>query len=86
MLYLIVKILDIVEPLLEHFVSIQVYMLGDIDGEWTGTIISGLTPKGERLVGSLSTLIDNTMVMLAQLSTMFPGINDYWYNTSTLGN
>ena len=86
MLYLIVKILAIVESLLEHFVSINVFMLGDVDGEWTGTIISAITPKGDRLIGALSTLLDNSMVMLAQLSTMFPAVNNYWYNTTIVGN
>ena len=87
MLYLIVKILSLVESLMEHFVAIQVQVNGDVDGEWTGTIISDVTPKGERIIGALSTLIDNSLVMLAQLSTMFPSAqNNGWYNTTVTGN
>jgi len=72
MLYLIVKILDIVEYLLEHFVNISVTMTEDLEHQWSGTILSQMTEKGDRLLGSLSTIIDNSMIMIAQLSTMFP--------------
>ena len=85
MIALIVKILDIVEALLNHFVQVSLHFTEQADHEWNGTIISLVTPKGERLVGALATIIDNAMIMVAQLSVMFPLPSSLTYNTIDAG-
>lgn len=72
MLALIVKALAIVENLLEHWIVPNILINSDGNNEWFGYAYANMTYKGERLVGSLSTLIDNGLIMLAQLSVMFP--------------
>ena len=79
MLMLLVKALALVENLLEHWVVPNILIYSDGDNEWFGYAYANMTFKGERLIGSLSTLIDNGLIMLAQLSVMFPIANGVPY-------
>ena len=79
MVYLLVKALSLVEQLLEHWVTPNIWFVRDADNEWFGYAYANMTLKGERLIGSISTLIDNGLIMLAQLSVMFPAANNVFY-------
>jgi len=79
MLMLLVKALALVENLLEHWVVPNILIVSDGNNEWFGYAYANMTFKGERLIGSISTLIDNGLIMLAQLSVMFPIANGVAY-------
>jgi len=86
MIALIVKLLDIVEGLLEHFVAVNMHFTQDVDNQWAGYYFSNITPKGDRLIGSLSTIIDNVLIMIAQLSVQFPLPSSVPYISTAVGN
>ena len=68
MMLLIVKLLDLVEDLLDHFVNVQGTMFWQNDTmQIQGSVSSTLTPKGNETVGALSTVVHIGSIFLAQL-------------------
>jgi len=68
MIVLIVKLLDLVEALLDHFVDTTGTMFWmNADNQWQGNIVSIVTEKGNATVGALSTVIHIGLIFLAQL-------------------
>lgn len=68
MMLLMVKLFDLIEALLDHFVNVQgtMFWQNDVD-QWQGSIASTLTEKGNETVGALSTVVHIGSVFLAQL-------------------
>ena len=74
MLYLVVKLLDLVEVLLDHFVNVTgTYWVMGSDYQWRMDLNSDLTHKGNETVGAVSTVIHLGSVFLAQLMLLFSG-------------
>jgi len=72
MLLLIVKLIDLVEALLDHFVNVTGTMfwttnMSEGGYQWQGNIYSLVTPKGNETVGALATVIHIGSIFLAQL-------------------
>lgn len=76
MIFLIGKLMEMAEGLLDHFVIIVGDFTQQPDYEWTGWISSNLTQKGEETVGALSTVIHMGSMFLAQLTLVF--MNDFY--------
>ncbi|KPJ52960.1 MAG: hypothetical protein AMJ37_02065 [Dehalococcoidia bacterium DG_18] len=75
MLYLIVKLLNLVEALLDHFVNTAyVDFAMTSDYQWIANVSAFKTDKGEETVGAVSTVIHLGSVFLAQLMQMFSGV------------
>jgi hypothetical protein len=76
MMLLIVRLLDLVNALLDHFVNGQYGEVEDYtvamfwqstDYQWQGDIASVLTPKGNETFGALATIIHQSTMFLAML-------------------
>jgi hypothetical protein len=88
MMLLIVRLLDLVNALLDHFVNGQYGEVEDYtvamfwqstDYQWQGDIASVLTPKGNETFGALATVIHMGSMFLAQLMLLF---NAEFYNVN----
>jgi len=68
MLLAIIKLLDLVNALLDHFVDTTgtVFWM-NTDYEWQANIVSHITPKGNQTVAALATVIHMGTIFLAQL-------------------
>jgi len=78
MLVLLVRLLDLVNALLDHFVFTEGLMFWQNDDyQWQGNVVSILTEKGNQTVGALSTVIHVGSIFLAQLMLLlvFPFFN-----------
>ena len=79
MLALVVKLIDLVEALLDHFVNVTgTYWVMGSDYQWRADLNSDISHKGNETVGAVSTVIHLGSIFLAQLMNLlvFP-----WYNT-----
>ena len=92
MMFLILKLMDLVEALLAHFVNVYgSWFAMTSDYQWVGDISSVLTPKGNETVGALSTVIHLGSIFLAQLMNImvYPFYNTAggagWTSHITLG-
>jgi hypothetical protein len=86
MISLIVKLLDLANALLNHFVrnedgtgELDVFFWQSTDYQWQGDIASVLTPKGNETFGALATVIHMGSMFLAQLMLLF---NAEFYNVN----
>ena len=68
MIFLIGRLIELAEGLLDHFVTIVGDFTQQPDGEWTGWLYANLTQKGDETTGALSTVIHMGTMFLAQLS------------------
>ena len=68
MVFLVLKLMDLVEALLNHFVDVyDTALYQAADGEWYGTPSSVLTEKGNETVGAVASIVHLGSIMLAQL-------------------
>ena len=80
MISLIVKLIDLTEALLDHFVDVSPTAFQQLtDYEWIGDPYSLLTPKGNETVGALATVIHMGSMFLAQIMLLF---NAEFYNVN----
>jgi hypothetical protein len=80
MISLIVKLLDLTEALLDHFVDVSPTLMQQLtDYEWIGDPYSLVTPKGNETIGALATVIHQGAMFLAQVMLLF---NAEFYDTS----
>jgi len=88
MVLLIVKILDLVEGLLDHFVYVTGTMFWQNDDlQWQGNVVSVVSEKGNETIGALSTVIHIGSIFLAQLMLLlvYPFYNVTQYVSSGPG-
>ena len=80
MLSIIIKLIDILEALLDHFVDVAPSTFQQLtDYEWIGAPYSLVTPKGNETLGALATVIHQGSMFLAQLMLL---LNAEFYDTN----
>ena len=82
MAVLIMKLIALFEGLLAHFLTYSYTFTIDASNEWaasTGYVVP--TDKGMRLLGSLSSIIDNLLISVAQLMALMPAANGVSQNS-----
>ena len=82
MAVLIMKLIALFEGFLAHFLNYDYTFLIDSSNEWSAAGYVAPTDKGMRLLGSLSSIVDNLMISLAQLMALMPAANGVSQNSA----
>ena len=83
MVYLVLKCMDLLEALMNHFVNVYGTTLTQAaDGEWYGSASSILTEKGNETVGALASVIHLGSILLAQLMVVL--VNPFYVATNIM--
>lgn len=72
MILLIIKIMDLVNGLVDRFVDVGGYFWKGADGQWVGNTYSDVTAKGNDVIDSLASIIHYGLDFVAQFMSLLP--------------
>ncbi len=86
MLLLIIKIIDLLEGLLDFFIYAQLDITKADDGQWVVDVISTPTAKGWAVLADVATIVHYGLDFVAQFTALLPLAEGTWnssYGAST---